>query len=127
MLILNLTKNCMTADTLTIYHNPSCSKSTEALQLLRQNNLEPRIIEYLKNPPDKLKLKEIIKMPGISARDLIRASEKAYIAANLEESSTAEEIIEAICAQPILLQRPIVISGNRAVIGRPPVKVLEII
>lgn len=117
----------MAADTLIIYHNPNCSKSTETLQILRQNDLEPRIIKYLKNPPDELKLKEIIKMLGISARDLIRTSEKAYIAANLEESSTEEEIIEAICAQPILLQRPIVISGNRAVIGRPPVKVLEII
>jgi arsenate reductase len=117
----------MTADTLIIYHNPSCSKSTEALQILQQNNQEPRIIEYLKNPPDELELNKIIKMPGISARDLIRTSEQAYIAANLEELSTDEEIIEAICAQPILLQRPIVISGNQAVIGRPPIKVLEII
>lgn len=117
----------MTADTSIIYHNPGCSKSTETLHILQQNNQEPRIIEYLKNPPDELELKKIIKMLGISARDLIRTSEQAYIAANLEESATEEEIIEAICAQPILLQRPIVISGNRAVIGRPPARVLEII
>jgi arsenate reductase len=116
----------MTADTLIIYHNPGCSKSKETLQILLQNNKTPRIIEYLKNPPDELQLKDIIKM-GIPARDLVRTTEQAYIEAKLEVSATDEQIVEAICAQPILLQRPIVISANRAVIGRPPARVLEII
>jgi arsenate reductase len=126
-LILKLIKKNMTVDRLIIYHNPSCSKSTETLQILQQNNKTPRVIEYLKNPPDELQLKEIIKMLGIPASDLIRTTEQAYIDAKLEESATDEQIIEAICTQPVLLQRPIVISGSRAVIGRPPIKVLEII
>ena len=110
-----------------IYHNPQCSKSQEALQILRQNNKAPEIVEYLKNPPDKETLFKIIKMPGISARDLIRTGEQAYIDSGLDVSATDEQIINAISRYPILLQQPIVISGNRAIIARPPSKLLEII
>ena len=117
----------MAADTLIIYHNPGCSKSTETLQILQQNNKAPEVIEYLKNPPDKIQLRRIIEMLGIPAQELIRTTEHAYIDTKLGESATDEQILEAISAQPILLQRPIVISNNRAIIGRPPTKVLEII
>ena len=110
-----------------IYHNPGCSKSREALQILHQNNKEPEIIEYLATPPNKETLRQIIKMLGISPRDLVRTNESAYIDAKLDDSATDEQIIEAICEHPTLLQRPIVISGNRAIIGRPPNKVLDII
>jgi len=117
----------MSADKLTIYHNPGCSKSRETLQLLQQNNKIPEIIEYLQTPPSKEELIQIIKMLGITPRDLLRTTEQAYIDAKLDDSVTNDLIIDAICNFPILLQRPIVISGKRAIIGRPPSRVLEII
>ena len=117
----------MNLDKLTIYHNPGCSKSRETLQLLRQNDKIPEIIEYLQTPPSKEELIQIIKMLGITPRDLLRTTEQAYIDAKLDDSVTNDLIIDAICKFPILLQRPIVISGKRAIIGRPPSRVLEII
>lgn len=117
----------MNADKLTIYHNPGCSKSRETLQLLLQNDKIPEIIEYLQTPPSKEELIQIIKMLGITPRDLLRTTEQAYIDAKLDDSVTNDLIIDAICKFPILLQRPIVISGKRAIIGRPPSRVLEII
>jgi arsenate reductase len=113
---------------LIIYHNPSCSKSRETLQILKNSNLTPRVIEYLDEPPTRQELKAIIKMLGVSARDLLRTNEQIYQQAKLENDALSEdEIIAAICQHPVLLQRPIVVSGNRAVIGRPPAKVLNII
>ena len=118
----------MSGDKLVIYHNPSCSKSRQTLDILRQRERQPEIIEYLDNPPDREALKRIIRMLGIGARDLLRTTEPAYLDANLDDDTLDEnEIIEAICAQPALLQRPIVVHGDRAVIGRPPEKVLEIL
>lgn len=122
-----MTTDIMSADKLIIYHNPGCSKSRETLQILKQNNILPDIIEYLENPLGKQELRRIIKLLGVSARSLLRTSEQAYIDAKLDDSATDEKIIDAICQYPILLQRPIVISGGRAIIGRPPSKVLEII
>lgn len=113
---------------LVIYHNPRCSKSRETLQILEENNLIPVVIEYLDEPPTRQELKVIIEMLGVSARDLLRTGEQIYQDAKLDNEALSEdEIIAAICAHPILLQRPIVVSGERAVIGRPPAKVLEII
>jgi arsenate reductase len=117
----------MSSQKLTIYHNPGCSKSREALQIIEQNNQVPEIIEYLDTPPSKETLRQIIKLLGISVRDLVRTTEQAYIDAKLDDSVTDDRIIDAICKFPILLQRPIIISGNRAIIGRPPSRVLEII
>ena len=117
----------MNLDNLTIYHNPGCSKSRETLQLLQQNDKIPEIIEYLQSPPSKEELIQIIKMLGITPRDLLRTTEQAYIDAKLDDSVTNDLIIDAICKFPILLQRPIVVSGKRAIIGRPPSRVLEII
>ncbi len=113
---------------LVIYHNPRCSKSRETLQILENNNFTPMVIEYLDEPPTRQELKVIVEMLGISARDLLRTGEQIYQDAKLDNDALSEdEIIAAICAHPILLQRPIVVSGERAVIGRPPAKVLEII
>ena len=117
----------MSADKLTIYHNPGCSKSRETLQLLLQNDKIPEIIEYLQTPPSREELIQIIKMLGITPRDLLRTTEQAYIDAKLDDSVTNDLIIDAICKFPILLQRPIVVSGKRAIVGRPPSRVLEII
>jgi len=86
------------------------------------------VIEYLDEPPTRQELKEIIEMLGVSARDLLRTGEQIYQDAGLDSDALSEDqIIAAICAHPILLQRPIVVSNERAVIGRPPAKVLEII
>lgn len=86
------------------------------------------IVEYLDNPPTRQELKKIIEMLGISARDLLRTTEQIYADARLDREALSEdEIIAVICQHPALLQRPIVVSGDRAVIGRPPARVLEII
>jgi len=113
---------------LIIYHNPSCSKSRETLQILENNNLSPTIVEYLDNPPTRQELTRIIEMLGVSARDLLRTTEQVYEDAKLDREALSEdEIITAICQHPALLQRPIVVSGDRAIIGRPPSRVLDII
>jgi len=113
---------------LVIYHNPACSKSRETLQILENRNLCPTIVEYLDNPPTRQELQKIIEMLGISARDLLRTTEQIYEDARLDREALSEdEIINAICQHPALLQRPIVVSGNRAVIGRPPDRVLDLI
>lgn len=117
----------MSNDKVVIYHNPKCSKSRETLQILQDNNIEPEIIDYLENPPTAQVLKNIIAMLGISARDLMRSTEPAHKEANQDDSLSDDDIIAAICEYPALLQRPIVVSGNQAIIGRPPVRVLEII
>ena len=118
----------MTNDKPLIYHNPGCSKSRETLQILEDNNTSPEIIRYLDNPPSADELRRIITLLGIPARDLLRTGESVYQDANLDDNNLNEdEVIRAICEFPILLQRPIVISGKRAVIGRPPSRVLEIL
>ncbi len=111
-----------------MYHNPRCSKSRETLQILEDNNITPEIIEYLDEPPSAAELTEIIDKLGIGARDLLRTTEPVYKDAELDDDSlTEDEIIEAICEYPALLQRPIVVAGDKAIIGRPPVKVLDLI
>ena len=118
----------MASDKPLIYHNPGCSKSRETLQILEDNNSSPEVIEYLENPPGADELRRIIVLLGIPAGDLLRRGEAVYQDANLDDDNLNEdEVIRAICEFPILLQRPIVISGMRAVIGRPPSRVLEIL
>jgi arsenate reductase len=118
----------MSKDKPIIYHNPRCSKSRETLQILTDHDIDPEIIDYLDEPPSPEELKRIIGLLGVSARDLLRKTEPVYKDADLDDDSLSDdEIIESICEYPELLQRPIVISGNRAVIGRPPSRVLEII
>jgi arsenate reductase len=111
-----------------IYHNPKCSKSRETLQILLDHNIEMEIIDYQDDPPTPQELARIIGLLGVSARELMRSTEQVYKDADLDDDSLSDDdIIEAICEYPALLQRPIVISGNKAVIGRPPTRVLEII
>jgi len=118
----------MSDEKLIIYHNPRCSKSRETLKILQDNNRQPEIIEYLHEPPNQRELTNIIEMLGISPRQLLRTTEPEYAAAGLDDESISDEqIITAICNNPPLLQRPIVVQGNRAIIGRPPAKVLEIV
>ena len=118
----------MSQHKLVIYHNPRCSKSRETLQILQDNDVIPEIIEYLEDPPTAEELRAIVAKLGIGARELLRTTEPVYRDADLDDDSLSEdEIIEAICEYPALLQRPIVVAGDRAVIGRPPAKVLEIL
>ena len=111
-----------------MYHNPRCSKSRETLQILNDHEIEPDIVDYLDEPPSAEELKRVIGLLGVTARDLLRTTEQVYKDADLDDDSLSDdEIIDAICEYPALLQRPIVIFGDRAVIGRPPTRVLEII
>ena len=118
----------MTSETLTIYHNPSCSKSRETLKILEQHKTRLQVIEYLDTPPSRKDISQIIKKLGVAPIDLLRTSEKDYVEGRYQaDLMSDEEIIEAIAKHPSLLQRPIVICGNKAIIGRPPSKVLDII
>ena len=112
----------------TLYHNPNCSKSKETLKLLKDNNIAPIIIHYLETPPDEDTLNSIIKMLGIdNPRDLMRRHENEYKENNLDDDSLSKvELIQAMIAFPRLIERPIVISNGKAIIGRPPKKVLDI-
>jgi arsenate reductase len=114
---------------LILYHNPRCSKSREALALLRERGLEPEIVEYLKHPPSPVQLREILQKLGLTARELLRSSEAEARSLGLSGPATpdAEVLIEAMCAHPRLIQRPILINGEHARLGRPPEAVLEIV
>ena len=111
-----------------VYHNPKCSKSRQTLELLNRQGIKPIIIEYLKTPPSSKKLKEIIELLRFTPRNLIRKQETTYTENKLENLSLSDDdLIEAMARHPILIERPIVIVNNKAVIGRPPEKVLRII
>lgn len=111
-----------------IFHNPRCSKSRQTLKLLEDNNQDIEIIEYLKTPPKASELKKILKMLNISPRDLLRKGEKEYKEANLADKSlTDQQIIDAMVKYPKLIERPIVIKNGKAMIGRPPEQVLDIL
>ena len=113
---------------ITIYHNPRCSKSRQTLELIVQNGFEPEIIEYLKAPPSKSELSEILELLGLSPRELMRKKEQAYNEAGLADDKLSDEqLIAAIIEHPILLERPIVLANGKAAIGRPPESVLEIL
>jgi arsenate reductase len=111
-----------------IYHNPRCSKSRQTLSLIKEHGIEPDIIEYLIHPPNKVQLKNILDQLGMKPRDLIRKKEPEYKQYHLDDPALSDEqLIDGIIQHPKLIERPIVISGNKAALGRPPEKVLEII
>ncbi len=112
----------------TIYHNPRCSKSRQTLALLQQRGIEPEIVEYLKTPPSRARLKALLGMLGLEPRELMRRKEAPYQELGLEDGSLDNEaLIAAMVENPILIERPIVVRGERAVIGRPPEAVLELL
>ena len=111
-----------------IYHNPRCSKSRQTLALLQEKGIEPEVIEYLKQVPAADELKAVLTKLGITARELLRTKEDAYKEHNLADDSLSDDaIIAAMIASPKLIERPIVINGDAARLGRPPEQVLEII
>lgn len=112
----------------TIYHNPRCSKSRQTLQLLRDRNVDLHVIEYLKTPPDTEQLTRLLDLLGLEPRQLMRTGEAAYRENELDNQELSrQELISAMVANPILIERPIVVSGDNARIGRPPESVLDIL
>ena len=110
-----------------ILHNPRCAKSREALKILVDKEVNVEIIEYLKNVPTKAELKEIIAKLGINAEDLIRKKEAVYKENYKGKNLSESEWIDAMISEPKLIERPIIIEGDKAVIGRPPEKVLTLL
>lgn len=112
----------------TIYHNPRCSKSRQTLTLLQEKGIEPEIVEYLKDPPTAAKLKEILGLLDMAPRELMRKGEAAYKDNDLGDAGKDDEtLIGAMVADPILIERPIVLANGKARLGRPPEQVLEIV
>ncbi len=113
---------------LTLYHNPRCSKSRGALELLEERGMTPTIVRYLETPPNAAQLRELLGKLGINPRALLRTGEDEYKTLNLNDASLGDDaLIDAMAAHPKLIERPILIVGNKAVIGRPPEKILEIL
>lgn len=111
----------------TIYHNPRCSKSRQTLELLKEKSIEPDVVEYLKTPPNAAELKDILSKLGLSADELMRKKEAIYKELGLAGVSDENELITAMVNNPKLIERPIVIKGDKAAIGRPPESVLDIL
>ncbi len=117
------------ADQVIIYHNPRCAKSRETKKLLEEKGIEPVVVEYLKTPPNAEELERILDMLGFDdPRQLMRRKEKEYKALGLDDPSLSrEQLIQAMVAHPRLIERPIVIHGDKARLGRPPEQVLDIL
>ena len=113
---------------ITIYHNPKCSKSRQTLKLLEEQATGIDVIEYLKNPPTVKKLKEILSLLKISPRELMRKKETEYKELMLSNSNLSDkDLIESMIKHPILIERPIVLANGKAALGRPPENILNII
>ena len=112
----------------TIYHNPRCSKSRQTLEILRSKGVEPEIMLYLETPLDKPTLVGLLKKLALTAAQLVRRSEQDFKDNNLGASDvTEQQLIDAMLKYPKLIERPIVVVGDRAVLGRPPENVLELL
>jgi arsenate reductase (glutaredoxin) len=114
--------------TVTIYHNPRCSKSRATLALLEARGLKPKIVDYLKTPPSAVELKAILRKLGINPRDILRTGEPLYADLGLKTKDLDDDALIAVMVKnPILIERPIVVAGDRAAVGRPPENVLAIL
>ena len=115
-------------DSTTIYHNPRCSKSRAAMELLTNKGIEANVVKYLDTPPDSDAISEILDMLGLEPRELMRKGEQAYKDNNLaDEGLTKEQLIDAMVNNPILIERPIVIKDGKAAIGRPIENIIDIL
>ncbi len=110
-----------------IYHNPRCRKSRETLALIREKNVEPDIILYLDTPPTKAELRELLRKLDMKASDLVRKGEQIYKDNFKGQQLSEEEWLDVLVNNPRLIERPIVVAGKRAVLGRPPEQVLELL
>ncbi|MBP5857382.1 arsenate reductase (glutaredoxin) [Marivibrio halodurans] len=113
---------------ITIYHNPRCTKSRQTLDLLKEKGVTPEVVLYLESPPDAAALKDLKAKLGLeSARDMMRTKEAAYKDQGLKDVADEDALIRAMAETPILIERPIVVNRDKARIGRPPETVLEIL
>ena len=113
---------------ITIYHNPKCSKSRKALEIIKNKNIEPTIILYLVNKLSKTEVEDLLSKLGLSIRDILRTEEDEYKNNNLKnENLSDDKLIEFLVKFPKLLQRPIVVKNSKAVIGRPPENILNLL
>ncbi|TDY01610.1 arsenate reductase (glutaredoxin) [Thiohalophilus thiocyanatoxydans] len=113
---------------LTLYHNPRCSKSRQTLELLQQHGHQPEVVEYLQTPPERATLERILDLLGLEPRDLMRRKEPEYRENNLDDQSLGRDaLIDAMLRHPKLIERPILLANGKAAIGRPPKNVLEIL
>lgn len=112
---------------ITIWHNPRCSKSREALNILEENGCESNIVKYLENTPSKEEIQVLLKMLGLSARELMRVKEDIYKELQLQDETDEEKLIEAMALHPKLIERPVIIKGSKAIIGRPTSLIVDFI
>ena len=116
------------AVTVTIYHNPRCSKSRATLALIEARGIKPKIVDYLKTPPSAAELKAILRKLGLTPRDILRAGETIYAELGLKTRDLDDDALIALMVKnPILIERPIVVAGDKAAVGRPPENVLAIL
>lgn len=116
------------SDQIVIYHNPRCSKSRATLKLLQERGVEPQIVEYLKTPPSAPRLKELLAMLEMAPRELMRKGEAPYKELGLGDASLDDDaLVSAMVNNPILIERPIVVTDGKARLGRPPEQVLELL
>lgn len=118
----------MNDDGIVIYHNPRCSKSRQALELLRGQGIEPLIVDYLQSPPEVEELERIVGLLGLEPRQLMRTQEPEYLSAGLADPQLSRtQLLRALHEHPKLIERPIVIANGKAALGRPPEQILEIL
>ena len=114
--------------TVTVYHNPRCSKSRAAMEYLEENGIEAEVVKYMDSPPDSDGLKKLLTMLGMTPRELMRKHEKVFKEAGLDDPTfTDEELIEAMTQCPSLIERPIIVNNGKAVLARPPETVQDIL
>jgi arsenate reductase len=111
----------------TIFHNPRCSKSRETLALLESHGIQPKIVDYLKTPPTAAELSSIVRKLGISPEALVRKGEEAYKSSYAGKTLSDAQWIDAMVRDPVLIERPIVLHGSKAVLGRPPANVMTLL
>ena len=112
----------------TIWHNPRCATSRRVLEIIRNKGIEPHVVEYLKTPPSAKEIKAVLAKLKLGARDLLRRKEPAYATQKLDDEKLSDAaLIRAMTEHPVLIERPVVLAGRRAVLARPPERVFEVI
>ncbi len=114
-------------EALTVYHNPRCSKSRGACQILEERGLAAEVVDYLKTPPSRAELAQLLTKLGLPAEAVVRKGEAVFKELYAGKPMTEDDWLDALAAHPILIERPIVIKGDKALIARPPEKLLELL
>ncbi len=112
---------------ITIWHNPKCSKSREAMKILEENECETEVVKYLESNPNETEIKTILNMLGVTPRELMRQKEDIYKELKLKDETDEQKLILAMVEHPKLIERPVIIKGDKAIIGRPTEKIAEFI